>query len=62
MKHTKEEVVNALKVIKEECLDNPTCSTCPFWNSVDIKKCMVQEPVETWEIKDPELETWRAFK
>lgn len=30
MKHTKEEIVNALKVIKEECADH-VCPDCPFF-------------------------------
>ena len=62
MKHTKEEIINALKVIQEECIGNPVCLTCPFWIPDRGNGCQIQEGVETWEIADPEPKTWRAFK
>lgn len=62
MKHTKEEIVNALKVIKDTCRDNTSCATCPFWNAGETKRCMIKDDVETWEIADPEPKLWRAFK
>ena len=62
MKHTKEEVVNALKVIKEECANHPVCATCPFWIPNRSNGCQIQTEVETWEINNAEPELWRAFK
>jgi hypothetical protein len=62
MKHTKEEIVNALKVIKEECCGTP-CDTCPFYS--DKKgRCEIRSgnAPTNWEINKPEPETWRAFK
>lgn len=63
MKHTKEEIVNALKVIKDECEDHPVCAACPFWSPEANPKCMVsyQYP-EDWKINNAEPELWRAFK
>lgn len=62
MKHTKEEIINALKVIKDECRDNPTCSTCPFWIPDSDKGCKILDDVETWELNVPDTGVWRAFK
>lgn len=61
MKHTKEDIVNALKVINEECKANTTCATCPFWDPDDFR-CRIQDDVGTWKISSPQPELWRAFK
>ena len=62
MKHTREEIVNALKVIKEECTDHPRCGTCPFWIQDRGNGCQIQTEVETWEINSAQPELWRAFR
>lgn len=61
MKHTKEEIINALKVIKDECAENKTCLVCPFGDS-NCKCKLVDTPCD-WEIAElPPPETWRALK
>lgn len=66
MKHTKEEIINALKVIKEECRSHEECKKCPFCDdSIETPTiCMLDRryaPGE-WELNDIKPETWRAFK
>lgn len=64
MKHTKEEIVNALNVIKEECAsqNGVSCNPCPFF--INGKGCSIGSKVpQNWDIVDIEPEkTWRAFK
>jgi hypothetical protein len=62
MKHTKEEIINALKVIKDECKEAESCLNCPFGNLE--RECLVQEGhvPEDWEINEEPPETWRALK
>lgn len=66
MKHTKEEIINALKVIKEECRASEECKECPFCDdSIDYTTiCMFDRPIAPaeWGISDIKPETWRAFK
>lgn len=62
MKHTKDEIINALNVIQEECKANPVCATCPFWLPDKGNGCQIKDDVETWEISSPRPEMWRAFK
>lgn len=62
MKHTKEEILNALHVIKDTC-SNVTyiqdCGFCPF--SDGDGHCIVSEQAPSdWDIV--EKETWRAFE
>ena len=61
MKHTKEEILNALKIIKEECY-HAACKECPFGERDG--GCLTQDHVpESWSIEDEEPEqVWRAFK
>lgn len=60
MKHTKEEIINALKVIQEECeSNNRSCGDCPFYGS----GCEVTNEIPSaWRIACPEPERWRALK
>lgn len=61
MKHTKEEILNALKIIKDEC-KGIDCKDCPFLNDED-NNCRIQnDPPASWKIKVETEETWRAFK
>ena len=67
MKHTKEEIINALKVIKDECADHERCKHCPFGDDGD--SCNLVDLVDTdsipseWKIAElPPPETWRALK
>lgn len=58
MKHTKEEILNALQVIKDTCQDGD-CLLCPF--SDGDGHCIVTEQAPcAWNIKSDE--PWRAFE
>lgn len=66
MKHTKEEILNALHVIKDTCYESRevvngviSCCKCPF--SDCDGRCVInkQSPL-VWNIKDEE--PWRAFE
>lgn len=60
MKHTKEEIINALKVIKDECSESH-CESCPFGNSDE--RCKIEVMPSRWTIGElPPPETWRALK
>lgn len=65
MKHTKSEILNALQVIKDTCLEKygnkgaGSCRNCPFRYRDD--RCTFIECFPYgWDIA--EKETWRAFK
>lgn len=65
MKHTKEEILNALQIIKDECTDTADCYGCPF--GVLVKNtygCMLKmdENPEDWRIKNEKESVWRAFE
>lgn len=61
MKHTKEEIINALKVIKDECTGTQ-CYACPFGNDRDECQFNEHDP-SRWDIAElPPPETWRALK
>lgn len=61
MKHTHEEILNALHVIKDTCsnvTDIQYCCLCPF--SDGDGHCLVNEQAPScWDIKDDE--PWRAL-
>ena len=62
MKHTNEEIINALKVIKDECLslEKKSCYGCCFYN--DKKRCLINNNSPSyWNINEKE-EVWRALK
>ena len=65
MKHTKKEILDALKVIKEECAEAKLCSKCPFGmdHTVNGSSCRLDESApEGWKIAGEKPETvWRAF-
>lgn len=62
MKHTQEEILNALHVIKDTCsnvTDIKDCSLCPF--SDGDGHCIITEQAPcAWNIKSDE--PWRAFE
>jgi hypothetical protein len=62
MKHTKEEIVAALKIIRDECRNSEDCMLCPFGNA--CPHCILQDGMPMhWDIVDVEPEKiWRAFK
>ena len=63
MKHTKEEIINALKVIKDECAEfDDDCQACPFYSYEDGCKIANIEPWK-WKLAElPPPEKWRALK
>lgn len=64
MKHTKEEIINALKIIKDVCADHEYCKYCPFGDDGDACKLVDTESIPS-ELEIAELpppETWRALK
>lgn len=62
MKHTKEEIINALKVIKDECNQTSECDDCPFADKNNNCAFSTEVPPD-WEIAElPPPEKWRALK
>lgn len=61
MKHTQEEILNALHVIKDTCGDETIdCDNCPFGSDEDL--CRLKDRIPySWDIKN-EVGIWRAFK
>ena len=64
MKHTQEEIIQALKVIKDECVsyneNNDGCYECCFYN--ERIGCLICDcSPYSWEIVNAE-EVWRAFR
>ena len=56
---TKEDIAEALKVIKSVCEDND-CSTCPFGNKNSF--CLIKGMTpNAWKINS-ETDTWRALR
>lgn len=60
MKHTKEEIINALNVIKDECAGT-NCRACPF-GTYDEKCRLKAHTPSGWEIEPLPPATWRALK
>ena len=63
MKHTKEEILDALKVIKDTCNEVGEklegCDNCPFYAN---KECVIMcRGPDKWELNF-EGAIWRAFK
>lgn len=60
MKHTKEEILNALQIIKDECTSTE-CQKCPF--GYNGGGCAIQDyPPADWQIKKEKESVWRAFE
>lgn len=66
MKHTREEIITALHIIKDTCYEKYeeidgvySCYNCPFSDSDSY--CILNEQIPvSWDIKDDE--PWRAFE
>ena len=62
MKHTQNEILNALNVIKDTCRESKDCENCPFRKKENEKICNITSSVPVhWKTKKVD-ETWRAFK
>lgn len=66
MKHTREEIIKALHIIKDTCKESykvengvSSCYYCPFSDGADHCLLNEQSPF-AWDIKDNE--PWRAFE
>ena len=56
MKHTSTEIIEALKVIQDECKKTNGCSECVFFSKL---RCgIMQGEPHTWELSCDE---WKAF-
>lgn len=63
MEHSRKEIIEALKIIKDVCIDNLECSTCPFAHIANgYVKCKLDEEPTNWNINDEKDEIWRALK
>ena len=58
MKHTREEILKALRVIKETCEEYEDCEVCPLFTN-DTCNVTRRRP-EKWEIND-NVEVWRGL-
>lgn len=58
MKRTKEEILNALHIIKETCEECVDCDICPFEKNKD---CLIEIPPYNWKINDEYLELWKGL-
>ena len=55
-----EEIINALKIIKNECNSRMICDNCPF--SDKNRKCKILHIIPSeWDINE-ETDAWRALK
>ena len=60
MKHTKQEILNALQIIKDECTC-AECYNCPF--RYNGEECAIKDyPPVDWQIKKEKESVWRAFE
>lgn len=61
MKHSQDEIVNALKVIMETCDESKCCVNCPLRHKLSPDKCYVSSyRPERWNLEPTEV-VWRAF-
>lgn len=62
MKYTQEEIINALKIIQDECQNAGNCRYCPFREFVGIgDDCFLKRhSPSSWILN--ESEPWSAFK
>ena len=62
MKHTQVEIINALKIIQDECQNASNCKYCPFREFVGIgDDCYLKRHYpHDWIVN--EGEPWSAFK
>ena len=59
MKHTQEEILKALHIIKDVCEEHVDCeNTSPFY--VD-DECALNADPTGWEINDDSVSTWKGL-
>ena len=61
MKHTQEEILKALRVIKDECNENNKCQdSCPF--STGAMRCLIIAMTPNkWKINDDPVTHWKGL-
>jgi len=62
MKHTQEEITNALQVIQDTCLEAQSphpCDACPL--SINGECVLQEQSPDEWKIR-PTLSIWKAFE
>lgn len=61
MKHTKEEIINSLNIIRDECEHHAEgCGPCPFYVN---HTCMIKTGIPSiWRLNIDIPGLWRAFK
>lgn len=59
-KYTKEEIIKALKVIKEVCDSAESCCDCPLRHGKG-GGCHLEITPANWDFNDEPTKTWRAF-
>lgn len=59
--HSHEEILEALQVIKDTCIRQKDCRTCPFYSN-DKNECEINNVIPSeWEVRENE-EIWHAFE
>lgn len=60
MKHTPEEIITALQVIKSQCEAVACCSDCRFGTMEGV--CLAHERTpDRWRLLEPYRDIWRAL-
>jgi hypothetical protein len=59
MKHSREEIIKALKIIQETCIEHQ-CEDCPFGN--DNAQCTLRDFIPVDYHINEEEPVWRAFQ
>lgn len=59
MKYTREQIIQALTVIRDTCEEYDDCSECPFSNRGDCLVCSEGTSPEEWAIN--EFKSWKAI-
>ena len=59
MKYTKEEILKALNVIQDICIESQYCEECPLFENVDCG--ITHKSPSDWRIQNDEP-PWRAFE
>lgn len=58
LKHTKEQILNALHVIKDECSEHERCNECVFSRNDD---CLLDKCPDEWNINDENVSVWKGL-
>ena len=62
MKHSHEEIINALKILKTTCLEQETCKNCPFCDNKTEEDCLLQKFTPMDYYIHEEETVWRALQ